>query len=151
MASVIPRRDGPPRPSMYLAIAMDEPTQIQVAPAREILPARPDGYAAAPVPLDRPPVDRCAVASAICGMTAIVPVVSQIAGLILGIMAFRRIRQARRAGLPLAGSGWAATGIVSSIFVLLCWIAVVAILGSVVFLFSHTASALDKAILAPPR
>ena len=117
----------------------------------EVLPARPVGQLAAPTSPVRIPVDRCAVASAVCGLTAIVPVISQVAGLVLGVMALRRIRRARREGLRVGGVGWAVTGILSSGGVLLCWIFIFVVFGVVMSIFTRTSSALQQALSAPPR
>jgi len=66
--------------------------------------------------------DGMAVFSAICGMTGIIPFVTQVAGLCLGFASLSRIRRARRGGIQLTGKGWAITGIVTSVFGLLGWI-----------------------------
>jgi len=131
--------------------AMEQQTRIQTVAPAEVIEARPPGAVAGVTPYAKPPVDRCAMASAVCGVTAIVPVISQVAGLVLGIIAIRRIRRARRAGFAAAGLGWATTGIVSSIFVLLGWVFVVVIFGVVVSIFSDAAAVLDKAVVVPPR
>ncbi|MCP4249055.1 MAG: DUF4190 domain-containing protein [bacterium] len=68
------------------------------------------------------PPDGLAVASAICGMTAFIPIISQLAAVLLGFIALRRIRRARRAGVAVRGDGWAVTGIVSGLIVLAGWI-----------------------------
>jgi len=96
------------------------------------------------------PVDRWALASAICGITAIVPVISQLAGIILGVVALRRIRRAHRQGLAPRGSGWAIMGISLSLFMLLSWILIFAVFGFVMSIFSDAAHALDKAMPARP-
>ncbi len=134
---------------------LTEPIQTSVVPGH--VNTSPMAGAAGAFPLAagahtaRPPTDSLAIMSAICGLTAFIPVVSQVAGLILGIVAVRRIRRARRAGLAVAGMGWAATGITSSVCVLLGWIFVVAVLGVVAYFFSNTAAALDQAVAVPPR
>jgi hypothetical protein len=77
--------------------------------------------------------DGFAVASAVCGFTGIIPIVSQVAGLALGIMALIRIGRARRVGVRRGGTRWAVAGIVSSGFALACWVAfflVVSFMGS---------------------
>lgn len=111
--------------------------------AVEVVPVQP---AAAPVSDPRPPVlrhtDTLAVASAVCGFTAIVPVVSQVAGLALGITSLVRIRRARRCGVDLRGRGWALAGIFSSGFALACWVAVIAAFIVVASLFARTADTL---------
>ena len=68
------------------------------------------------------PTEPLAVASAVCGLTAIIPVVSQLLGLALGVVSLIRLRRARRSGVELAGKCWAITGIVTSGFALLGWI-----------------------------
>lgn len=129
---------------------LNEPARLQASPLVSVARTQPVLSTVAPVPAVRPPVDRCAVASAICGLTAIIPVVSQLAGVVLGVIALRRLGRARRAGQPLAGWAWAVTGIVSSVCVLLCWILVVAVLGGVLWMFVNTSTALDHLPVAPP-
>lgn len=63
-----------------------------------------------------------AVASAVCGITGIIPIVCQIAGLTLGILSILRIRRSKIIGAPLRGTGWAIAGIVTSGVGLLGWI-----------------------------
>jgi len=67
--------------------------------------------------------DHAAVASAVCGMSAVIPIVSQIAGLILGFLALGRIAKARRAGVVVGGRRYAMTGIISSMLALAGWVA----------------------------
>jgi hypothetical protein len=100
--------------------------QYAIVEARPLrLPLR-----AAPAPpalgADSAPTDGLAVASAVLGFTAIVPVVSQVLGIGLGVAGLVRIHRARRAGLPRRGRLWAWLGIGSSTFALLAWIAVLA-------------------------
>ncbi len=78
-----------------------------------------------------PPREACCVASAVCGLTALVPVFSQIAGLVLGLVGLARIRAARRRGENLRGAGWAIAGLCSSGLMLLCWLGMFAALASV--------------------
>ncbi|UCF34213.1 MAG: hypothetical protein JSV78_02695, partial [Phycisphaerales bacterium] len=68
--------------------------------------------------------DACAVVSAVCGLTAIVPVVSQVAGLGFGLASTVRLIRAHRAGRLLRGWGWVFTGLLSSGVALIGWIAV---------------------------
>jgi hypothetical protein len=105
-------------------------------------PAAPVVAASASYPAERR-VDRLAVASAVCGLTALVPVLSQLAGLAFGIASLRRIRRARRCGFDLPGTGWAAAGIVSSVLMLLCWIAVFAAFVFVGKSLAHTNEAMS--------
>ena len=86
-----------------------------------------------------------AVASAICGMTAIIPVLSQLVGLTLGIVSLVRLRRAKRSGLELSGKGWAIAGIATSGLALIGWIGfaiVLAGLGSSVLSSSDALSSL---------
>ncbi|RJP36129.1 MAG: DUF4190 domain-containing protein [Phycisphaerales bacterium] len=80
-----------------------------------------------------PPRDVCSVASAICGLTGFIPFISQAAGLALGIAGLVRINRARRRGVAMRGTGWAVTGLSTSLFGLLCWLGV---LGGMFFLRS---------------
>ncbi len=105
----------------------------------------------APGLLAKTPVDRYAVASAVLGLTAIVPVLSQIAGLTLGVLALRRIRRAQQDGLPVAGRGWAITGIVSSGVGLLIWIFIAVVFGFVLSIFWTVGGKLDEVAAAVPR
>ncbi len=87
--------------------------------------------------------DGFAVASAICGFTAIVPVVSQVIGLVLGMVSLARIRRARRAGIEVRGTRWAVAGIASSGFALLCWVAVFAAMSFLSTSLSHSSQSLN--------
>ncbi len=87
-------------------------------PLPDVLPRHAGGINPAPVKNDG-----FAVASAVCGFTGIIPIVSQVAGLTLGIMALIKIGRARSAGVQRGGTRWAVAGIVSSGFTLACWVA----------------------------
>jgi hypothetical protein len=93
--------------------------------------------------------DHLAIASAVCGLTALVPVISQVIGLVLGIASLRRIRRARQAGVEVRGKGWALTGIISSGFALLGWIAAFALLFLVGAVFACTGDTLDAIARVP--
>lgn len=121
-------------------------TRVLVEP----LPTAPQGVSGAGYPLVRPSTDRLAIASAVCGLTAIIPVISQVMGLALGIASLVRIRRAGRAGVAVRGRGWALTGIISSGFALVGWVAMVAALLLVGSVFSQTAGSLDALALTPP-
>ena len=112
-----------------------------VAPFAEPLQSTPP----APV-LARPPTDLLAVASAVCGLTAIVPFVSQILGLGFGIAGLVRIRRARRQGVVVGGAGWALTGILTSGFALLGWAATIIALLLVGASFASTAESLQAVV-----
>ena len=128
---------------------MEKPTEDRSAPLAAVQ-VRPLA-SIAPGMLDKTPVDRFAVASAVLGLTAIVPVLSQIAGLTLGILALRRIRRAHQAGIAMAGRGWAITGIVSSGVALLIWIFIAVVFGFVLSIFWTVGGKLDGlAAAAPP-
>ncbi|MBU0716847.1 MAG: hypothetical protein KJ749_01240 [Planctomycetes bacterium] len=114
------------------------------SPASVVEIARPLG-ASAPhltAPADGA-TDRLAVLSAICGMTAFVPVVSQLAGLALGVISLRRIRRARRNGIKLPGHGWALIGVISSSLTLLGWIAFLAVMAFVSDLLAQSSGSLN--------
>lgn len=98
------------------------PPEVSLVP---VPPPLPDVLSRGAVGIGSAPVknDGFAVASAVCGFTGIIPIVSQVAGLTLGIMALIRIGRARRAGVPRGGTRWAVAGIVSSGLVLAGWVA----------------------------
>lgn len=91
----------------------------------------------------------CAIASAICGLTGIIPIASQLIGLTLGVMSLIRIRRAKRVGTDLAGKGWAITGIVSSGFMLVGWIGFAAVMILLSSSILDSAGVLDS-LLQPP-
>jgi hypothetical protein len=86
--------------------------------------------------------DPLALVSAACGLTALIPIVSQVDGLALGVLSLIRIRSARRQGVVRRGTGWAWTGIVSSGFMLLVWGFVIAVMIAVGGTFAHVARSL---------
>ncbi|MCH8147662.1 MAG: hypothetical protein IH987_06650 [Planctomycetes bacterium] len=92
--------------------------------------------------------DGMAVGSAICGMTGLIPLVSQIAGLGLGFAGLARIRRARRRGILVTGKGWAITGIVTSVFGLLGWIGLGLAMTAVSASLGNTNHALSTALEA---
>ena len=126
-----------PPPVPVTAIPMARPCDGQViaaAPGQERdLSTAPSG-----------PTDTYAIASAICGLTAIVPVISQVAGLALGVVGMVRLRRARRAGRPLRGLGWAITGLVSSGVSLVGWVAIFVAFGILGASLAKTTSSLDS-------
>lgn len=73
-----------------------------------------------------PAYEPLAVASAACGLFAVIPVVTQVAGIVLGVIGLRRIRRLERQGGCARGRAWAWVGIGSSGFGLLCWLVVFA-------------------------
>jgi hypothetical protein len=123
-------------------------------PARGVLPLESAATASC-APLLAPPVPRAplawlrqtdplALAAAACGFVAIVPILTQLAGLALGIASLVRIRRARRRGIPLRGVPWALAGLISSGFVLLSWVAVLVLLLAARTAFAHVAGALPQ-------
>ena len=84
--------------------------------------------------------NRLAVTSVVVGAVPIIPILSQIVGVILGLVALRRISQARRAGIDLPGSGCAWAGISLNIISLVGWILML-VLGS--FVASNISSSLE--------
>lgn len=113
--------------------------------ARPIAPAQ---VLAAPV---RGPTDSLAIASAVCGLAAPIPIVAQVAGLILGYAGLRRISKARSRGENPGGKGWALTGIIASGFVLIGWIASFAILAAVSTTITSTMGQLDGLMQSVPQ
>lgn len=97
-----------------------------------------------------PRTDRLAIASAVCGLTAFIPVVSQLVGLVLGIISLLRIRRARRAGVAVGGTGWAAAGIASSGFALLLWLGIMAAYATVGSSLAHTTNAFQPLLRGAP-
>ncbi|MHC5111689.1 MAG: hypothetical protein ACYTHJ_17630 [Planctomycetota bacterium] len=136
----------PPPPPTALPYAQP-PSQIYqppgAPPAQPIQPAQhvpADLLAAA----HAAPTDRLAVLSAICGMSAMIPVVSQVAGLVMGILSLRNIKRAANAGLVIDGKGWAWLGISSSAFTLLGWMAFMAALSMIGNSLMDSAGALEQ-------
>lgn len=131
------------------------PQALPIQDAVAVVPvARPAGAAAGQSAshgaLVRRRTDGFAVASAICGFTAIVPFVSQVMGLVLGVLSLGRIRRARRHGLKVGGTRWAVAGIASSGFVLICWIGVIVALNLVSSTFAHSADSLGSLLQTTP-
>ena len=96
------------------------------------------------------PTDSLAIWSAVCGLTAMIPVVSQVLGLGFGIASLARIRRARRTGLILGGTGWAITGVISSGFTLICWIGLFVAMFIIGSSFANSADALSGILPAVP-
>jgi hypothetical protein len=140
-------------PPAHPPAAADAAARVVPVEATPLAVARPAAIPSAAAPAGGMPMlapggtDALAIASAVCGMTAIVPVLSQVLGLALGIAGLVRIRRARRGGVWLRGTGWAWTGIACSGFLLLSWIAVLAALSLVQSSLSHTTDALH--VIAP--
>jgi len=63
-----------------------------------------------------------AVASAVVGVTSIIPIVSQVASIWMGVLAILRIRKAKQNGLDARFKGWAVLGVTSSVIGLLGWV-----------------------------
>ncbi len=84
--------------------------------------------------------NRLAVTSVVFGAVPIIPILSQIVGVIMGLVALRRISQARRAGIDLPGRGCAWAGISLNIISLVGWILTL-VLGS--FVASQMSSSLN--------
>ena len=116
----------------------------------EALPVGPQQVDGRQYPMARPRTDRLAIASAVCGLTAIIPVISQVIGLGLGIASLVRIRCARRAGAQLLGKGWALTGILTSGFALLGWVAMIGALMLVSSTLWQATNSLDALTQMPP-
>lgn len=128
-----------------------QPVQATLAPvSAEVLPVAampvtgPDGG------LVRRRTDGFAVASAICGFTAIVPVISQVIGLALGVLSLARIGRAKRQGVQLPGTRWAVVGITSSGFALICWLGIFVGMGLLSASLSHSTESLGVLIQPAP-
>lgn len=121
------------------------PIPAQVVPIARAL-SRTDGVRYIVVKRTTEPF---AVASAICGMTAIIPVVSQLLGLSLGIVSIVRLRRAKRNGIHLAGKGWAIAGIAASGFALIGWIGFAIALTSLGSSLSGSSDALNSLLVTP--
>ncbi len=123
-------------------------TVTPISPDDRTLQVLPAGVA--PRTLVRNKTEGFAVASAICGFTAIVPLVSQVIGLALGMISLSRIRRARRAGIELAGTRWALAGITSSGFALFCWIAIFVAIGVLSDSLANSAGSLSTLLEQNP-
>ena len=106
-------------PAVAIAVASPGPLAViaqpvapTVTPLARPIPACEPTLWQRLVPAD---TDSYALASAVCGFTAIIPVISQVAGVALGVVGLVRIRRARR------GVGWACAGLVSSGIALAGW------------------------------
>ena len=82
-------------------------------------------------------------------MTAVIPVLSQLVGLTLGVVSLVRLRRAKRNGLDLAGKGWAMAGIVTSGVALIGWIGFVATLTRVGSSLLGSTDALNSLLATP--
>jgi len=94
--------------------------------------------------------DKVAVASSLCGITAFIPIFSQLIGLALGIWALFRIRRARQAGRQVRGRGWAVGGITGNGFVLLGWIALLGIFATLSTSLNRATKELSPLLKKPP-
>ena len=109
--------------------------------ARPIAPTLQTGIASEyPTPIPAARSNRLAVASVAMGAVPLIPILSQIIGIVLGLMALRRISQARRAGVALKGGRCAWAGIGLNVISLLGWILTL-VLGS--FVASNISGSLE--------
>ncbi len=128
----------------------DKSDTIVVAQVREphvLVEARPLRLPVQSTPLpsaNHAPTDGLAIASAVLGFSAVVPVISQVLGIGLGVAGLVRIHRARRAGTPRRGRLWAWLGIGSSAFALFAWLAVLAAFAIIGQSFGHAGSALEN-------
>lgn len=102
-----------------------------------------------PSPHDPERRDLCAVGSALCGATGFIPILTQLIGLALALVAIVRIRRARRFGRAPRGMRHAVTGLVLNGVTLVVWIVVFVGLSTVGYSLSHSVSQLSK--LAAPH
>ena len=130
----------PPHPAS--SPAEQYPVLVQARPIAPMHGASA-GLPACPMP-QYVGTDKCAIASAVCGFTAIIPVISQIAGVVLGIIGLVRIHRAKARNEHLRGTGWAIAGLVMSGFALLGWIAALGLLTFASLMFSDAGSALEQ-------
>ena len=122
--------DPPPVPTAQAVVSPpNQPTQV--ATPRQ----RPDGFA---------------VASAVCGFSAIIPIVAQVIGLVLGAVGLARIRRARRRGAGVGGVKWAVAGILSSGFVLLGWVGLFVAMNLLSASLTQSAGSLHNLLQAAP-
>lgn len=119
------------------------PASTAVTRVADGLPATVAPGSGADAAIVRHRADGYAVASAICGFTAIVPLLSQVIGLVLGIVGLARIRRARRAGIEVRGTRWAVAGITCSGFALLCWVAIFVAMSALGTSLSHSSQTLN--------
>ena len=124
-------------------------TRVHVEPVVPASPGSAGPSASWPLPFVKQSTDHLAIASAVCGITAIVPIISQVMGLGLGIASIVRIRRARRAGIERAGTGWALTGIITSGFALLGWIALFSIMAVIGTSMAGSADSLGALLKNP--
>ena len=129
------------------------PPPVPVPSARPLGPnaARSFSQVTPPPPAGQPPeTDKVAVASSVCGLTAFIPILSQLIGLALGVWALFRIRRARQSGRQVLGNGWATAGVVGNGLVLLGWIGLFVIFALVNSTISQTTSELHPLLKKHP-
>lgn len=136
-ADFVSRPPAPPQAATEL-----QPILVQARPIAPVHGASA-GLPACPMP-QYGGTDKCAVASAVCGFTAIIPVISQIAGVVLGIIGLVRIHRAKARNEHLRGTGWAIAGLVMSGCALLGWIAAIGLLTFASVMFTDAGSALEQ-------
>ncbi len=128
---------------------------IRPVPVNGVPVARPAGFTTITpghggetyITTTQPVTDRLAVASAVCGLSGFIPVVSQLAAIVLGFMSLRRIKLASRHGVMVPGRGWAMTGIIGGVVSLAGWIAMagfLALVGSSLSQSTETLSLLSS-------
>lgn len=116
------------------AIPVARRVQLRPLPAMPIQPAQ----SGRSLPRTHP----AAVASAVFGFTALVPIVCQVAGIIFGIVAIVRINRDRRNGVPTTGTGLAIAGMTVSALALVGWIMLAVVMAGVSTAFSQIDSGL---------
>ena len=123
---------------------IDVVTQPVRTASSETLPTVPDADPAVPIVQAGwfRDCDPFALASAICGLAALIPIVSQVLGMTLGVISLVRIRRARQRGFVCRGTGWAWAGILSSGLMLLVWGFIIAAMVVVGSAFAHVANTL---------
>lgn len=88
--------------------------------------------------------DACAVGSAVCGFTGFIPILTQVIGLTLGIIAMVRVGRARRSGVEIKGMRDAVVGLTMNGLTLVGWIGLFAAMSIVGTSLSGTTDQLTQ-------
>lgn len=135
--------DAPP-PLPVVSVELARPVEAKSCPLSS------PGAAPPSLPGESARTDKVAIASTVCGLSAFIPIISQVVGLFLGVWALFRIRRARRAGQSVRGTGWATAGITGNGFALLGWLALFASFAALKGTLAQTTSQLHPLLAKPP-
>jgi hypothetical protein len=127
------------------AQAAIEPDQAAVVIARPLGVPVYGAPGALAVP-SAPPYDGYAIASLGLGLTGIIPIISQVVGIWLGVASLRRLRRGLQTGEPRRGAWMAWLGLTFNGAGLMGWIAVIAILGWVTATVGESAATLNSVV-----